>query len=154
MRKTNKSLISTLLLLALVACVFTLPILAYNENPSKQTSSREVLPNISSFRIYSPNNSQYYLTINVNSDYVGYNHITTGLKVKAVQGYSAACGFYTGAYDGIWGSNSDQSLRNAQNLLHGIYPAVTSDGVCGPNTWKGFWGYCGVPNLVRHAVYG
>ena len=34
------------------------------------------------------------------------------------------------------------------------YTVITSDGVCGPNTWRGFYSYCGgVPASVRNAVF-
>lgn len=156
----RKGYISILLILTLAVCMFVLPASAYNVSPSNQTNSRETLPSISRIVIISPYNSQYSLTINVAApylpiDYVGYNHITTGPKVKACQGYSAACGCSPGTIDGIWGPNSDQALRDAQDVLNGVYPAVTSDGVCGPNTWRGFYGYCGgVPYSVRCAVWG
>ncbi len=142
-------------LLVLVMAISVTSISAFADNDGLSTHASPTLMAVNSFRIYSPDSSAY-ITIDVLYDYIGFNYITTGLKVKACQGYTRACGANPGTIDGIWGQNSETALRVAQQAMHDYgYTAVTSDGVCGPNTWRGFYSYCGgVPGSVRSAVFG
>ena len=149
----KKKLVAFLLMLVLAISVTSLNALADNDGLSSYASPT-LIP-ISSFKIVSPDNPDNYVTINVSSDYVGFNGITTGLKVRACQSYTDICGGNSGGVDGIWGINSETGLRQAQQVLHDYgYTAVTSDGVCGPNTWRGFYSYCnGVPGSVQSDVW-
>ena len=129
---------------------------AFADNDGLATHASPTLIAVKTIRITSPDNPDNYITITVNSDYIGFNNITTGLKVRACQAYTKACGADPGVIDGIWGQNSETALRQAQQTMHDYgYSVVTSDGVCGPNTWRGFYSYCnGVPGSVRSAVWG
>ena len=141
-------------LLVLVMAISVTSISAFADNDGISTHASPTLIAVDSFRIYSPDGSSY-ITINVLNDYIGFNNITTGLKVRACQGYTKACGSDPGTIDGIWGQNSETALRGAQQTMHDYgYSVVTSDGVCGPNTWRGFYSYCnGVPGSVKSAVW-
>ena len=148
----KRKLVVFLLVLAMAISVASVSAFADNDGISAHASP--TLTTINSFRIYSPYSSTY-ITINVTEDYIGFNHISTGSKVKACQGDTKACGADPGTIDGIWGQNSETALRAAQQTMHDYgYTVITSDGVCGPNTWRGFYSYCGgVPASVRNAVF-
>lgn len=64
------------------------------------------------------------------SDYVGYNHITTGDPVVVAQYLLNRCG-YSLSVDGIFGPNTRSAVQSFQSSKN-----LSVDGIIGPNTWN------------------
>lgn len=138
MKKRIISLLCAVLMLTAV-CV---PAFAAERTQAPAVSTYATVPAKDSISFTGRSGTQYYVNFLV--DKVGYNcQFTTGDKVKVCQAYCYITGCNPGDIDGIWGQHSDIALRAAQTKLSQKYPVVTSDGVCGINTWRGFWGYHG-----------
>ena len=151
----SKRIVAILLVLVMAVCALPVCAFADSGGTASVTSVNLVLPSVTEITIRNPNNYNDKVVIYVDTDYVGFQFINTGSKVKACQAYTLACGSDPKGIDGIWGQNSETALRGAQQTMYNYgYTAVSSDGVCGPNTWRGFYGYCnGVPGSVRSAVF-
>ena len=80
-------------------------------------------------------------SINVNTTYVGYNHITSGNAVHCLQ--LLLCEFNSKYHvfpdisiDSLFGPNTHDALIKFQD-----YTNLSTDAICGPNTWKTFFNY-------------
>jgi peptidoglycan hydrolase-like protein with peptidoglycan-binding domain len=69
-------------------------------------------------------------SVNIYNDYVGYQGITSGSKVKVLQCLLCDANIVV-AIDGSFGPSTDTAVRNFQSS-HGL----SADGMVGPNTWK------------------
>lgn len=146
-----KKAIAVLFVFVLVIAI-SVPCFAVNDIAPKSVSY-VTLPSISIIEFYGASGHEY--SINVNTDYVGFNRITTGDPVSLCQAYTLITGggLTDDDVDGIWGVKSDTALRTAQGILGNVYSVVAADGVCGPNTWKAFYGYNGgTPQSLKNLL--
>lgn len=138
-----KNKVVILLLVVVMALSFTIPSFAMPATePAHQTHRYVPIDPELDFDGASGNHYEVYFS----RDVVGYNHLTVGEKVKVCQAYSRVTSGRYIVIDGIWGNQSDSALRSAQGII-----GVTSDGVCGYNTWNAFNYYYGyvTPNAVK-----
>lgn len=133
------------LLLVIVLLTAAVPVLAVDsfDYEYRSTTTYEL-----NFKGVSGNS---YL-VDFETDYIGFNHTTTGPKVKACQAFIRVVSGTPIAIDGIWGQQSDTALRAAQGAM-----GVTADGICGPNTWYAFRTYVGFtgqepPLVIRNLL--
>lgn len=146
-----KKAIAVLFVFVLVIAI-SVPCFAVNDIAPKSVSYA-TLPSISKIEFKGASGHNY--SINVNTDYVGFNRITTGDPVSLCQAYIVITGggLAGNEVDGIWGVKSDATLRTAQGILGDSYSEITADGVCGPNTWKAFYGYNGgIPQSLKNLL--
>lgn len=135
-----KKRIAMFLFAVAMVCTMIVPCFASAGTGNTAESMRLTLLNPTYIRFTGSSGTDYSVT--VAEDVVGYNHITTGDTVKVCQAYCKITDSDPGTIDGIWGNNSETALRGAQSTMHDYgYSQVTSDGVCGPLTWRGFYSY-------------
>lgn len=131
--------ITVLILVTVIVFSLATPILA---DFDESGGHLRIKPYRNPSKIKFTGNSGTSYEVIVASGIVGYNHITVGNKVKVCQAYTQITGANPGAIDGIWGNQSESALRTAQTTMHDYgYTLVTSDGVCGQYTWRGFFSY-------------
>lgn len=80
------------------------------------------------------NLSGSYSYFYIDSTYVGYNYITNGLPVSALQYLLTWYGYDVGVIDGIFGPKTHSALLNYQRNN-----GLSVDAICGPNTWRSFF---------------
>lgn len=68
---------------------------------------------------------------NIYTDYVGYNHITSGQPVTCAQILLSSNNYSFGTIDGIFGTNTQLAVVNFQRNN-----GLSADGTVGPNTWN------------------
>ncbi|MBZ9626322.1 peptidoglycan-binding protein [Clostridium sp. FP2] len=68
---------------------------------------------------------------NINTNYVGYNHITSGEAVTCVQILLSSNNYSIGTVDAKFGPNTQQAVVDFQNNNN-----LSADGTVGPNTWN------------------
>ncbi|SDZ53905.1 Putative peptidoglycan binding domain-containing protein [Evansella caseinilytica] len=67
------------------------------------------------------------------SDYIGYNDVTSGGYVQAVQRMLVQSGFGYSAVDGYYGSKTQSGISDFQKAR-----GISSDGIVGPQAWGEF----------------